>query len=87
MARTVRRAGSRIANDHRKRGSVGESTAVRPADTGAMHAASDNDLRASLLLADKRYNEVHTRKVAQKRANRSGVREALEVKHAAEEEA
>lgn len=52
-----------------------------------MHVASDTDLKASLLLADTRYDEVQVRKAAQRRENRNAAIEDLEMRHSAEEKA
>lgn len=50
-----------------------------------MYAASDGDLKESLLLADARYYEVHAQKAARRRANRDDVRKAMATNHSAEE--
>lgn len=52
-----------------------------------MHVASDGDLKASLRLADGRYEEVQAGKEAQRRVNRLVTREAQESTHLAEDKA
>lgn len=50
-----------------------------------MHVVSDSDLKASLLLADGRYDEVQAEKLALRREKRRCTRETLETTHASEE--
>lgn len=50
-----------------------------------MYVASDSDLRASLLLADERYDRDRVDRVEQRRADWRYAQKKLEAKHALDE--
>lgn len=50
-----------------------------------MHAVSDSDLKASLLLADGRYDEVQAERLALRREKRHFTRESMETTHASQD--
>lgn len=63
------------------------SSNLEPHFTSSMHVASDSDLRASLQLADGRYDEVRAKRAAERRADRRNAREDLKTTHGVQEKA